>query len=92
MLDIGFLSSRRNKSISNFYLGGHTLEPLVTAISGSFGYELLSADGLARSDISYRHGGNESQLYDHRIIGLADGILISQGILSICLTKKGLLH
>ena len=51
MLIIGFLASKRNKSVSDFYLGGRKLGPIVTAMSAEASdmssYLLMGLPGLA---------------------------------------------
>ena len=51
MLVVGFMASKRNKSVSDFYLGGRTLGPIVTAMSAEASdmssYLLMGLPGLA---------------------------------------------
>ncbi|STT79275.1 proline:sodium symporter PutP [Klebsiella pneumoniae] len=55
MVLIGFIAWRSTKNFDDYILGGRSLGPFVTALSGrGVGYERLAADGPARGDFSLR--------------------------------------
>jgi sodium/proline symporter len=71
MLLIGFIVSKKNQSVGDFYLGGRHLGPLVTAMSAEASdmssYLLMGLPGLAYLSVSQTADGQRSDLQSAHI-------------------------